>query len=110
MARGVWLRASRLFRVRGDGLGLRDPAFDATGQSDFLADLVGGGGLEVCDLPIMEDAEIVELLFDRRRDPDKLLQVVGDAARAGQRLELALVLRKLFHDRLRRRAGIDSAL
>ena len=32
----------------------------------------------------MEDAEIVELLLDRRRDVVELLEIVGDAARTGQ--------------------------
>ncbi len=40
-------------------LGLRDPAFHAAGQADFLADLVRGIGAEPGDLPIMEDAEVV---------------------------------------------------
>ena len=61
-------RARSLFGFGGEFLRLGDPAVDAAGQSDLFADLVGGVGAELGDLPVVEDAEIVELLLDRRRD------------------------------------------
>src|SRR5258708_29590962 len=75
----------------GEFLGLCDPAFHAAGQSDLLADLVRGLGRERGDLPIVEDAEVVELLLDRGRDMGELLEVVGDAARAGEDLVTRIV-------------------
>src|SRR5579864_9251486 len=62
-------------------LGLGDPALHAARQADVLADLVGRIGPERGDLPIVEDADVVELLLDRGRDMAKLLEVVGDATR-----------------------------
>ena len=41
---------------------------------------------ELGDLRVVEDAEVVELLLDRRRHAGKLLEIVGNAARTGQRL------------------------
>jgi hypothetical protein len=35
----------------------------------------------------VEDAEVVKLLLDRRRDTGKLFEIVGNAARPRQRLE-----------------------
>ncbi len=101
-------RREILFRFRGDRLGLGDPAVDALRQSDFVADFRSGCGLEIGELPEMEDAEIVELLLDRRRHMRELLQIVGNAARSGQSLEL-VVLRQILNDRRRRGADIDAA-
>src|SRR5262245_20497872 len=54
-----------------------NPAFHAAGQADFLADLVRRLRSETGDLPIVENAEIVELLLDRRRDMREFLEIVG---------------------------------
>src|SRR6202030_1888571 len=56
----------RLFRFRRQLLRLGDPAFDAAGKPDLLADIVGGGRRQFGDLRVVEDAEVVELLLDRR--------------------------------------------
>src|SRR5580700_9009499 len=66
----------------GKLLGLRDPAFHAAGQPDLLADPVRGLGRERGNLPVVEDAEVVEFLLDRGRDVGELLEVVGNAAGA----------------------------
>src|SRR5882724_13004126 len=66
----------------GELFRLGDPAFDAGRQADFLADLLGIRPAKLGELPVVENAEIVELLFDRRRDMRQLLQVVRDAARS----------------------------
>src|SRR5262252_3045807 len=68
-------------------LGLGDPAVDATRQAYLFANIVGGGGAEAGDLPVMEDAEVVELFLNRRRHPGKLLEVVCDPARTGKCLK-----------------------
>src|SRR5438876_1061743 len=52
-----WLFCRQLFR-------LGDPAFHAAGESNLLADLVGGVGTKSCDLPVVEDAEVVKLFLD----------------------------------------------
>src|SRR5665213_1961577 len=77
----------RLLGFRGQFLGLLDPTIDAAGQAHFLADVVRGLLVELGNLRVVEDAEIVELLFDRRRYAGQLLEVVGNAARTGQLLE-----------------------
>src|SRR6476620_465351 len=76
-----------LFRFGGQRLGLGHPGIRAAGQTDLFADLVRGGMIELGELPVMEDAEVVELLLDRARHARELLQVVGGAARTGQTLE-----------------------
>src|ERR1700693_2933721 len=70
----------------GEFLGLCDPTLHAAGQSHLLADLVRGLGPERGDLPIVEDAEIVQLLFDRGRYVGELLEIVGDPTGAGKHL------------------------
>src|SRR5580704_7105844 len=86
----------------GELLGLRDPALHAARQADLLADPVRGLGRESGDLPVVEDAEIVELLLDRGRDVGELLEVVGDAT--GSREDLVTGAlgrgRQVFGDRL----------
>ena len=62
---------------------LGDPALDAAGKSDFLADLLGVRIVQLGKLRVVEHAEIVELLLDRARHARQLLQIVGDAARPG---------------------------
>ena len=56
---------------------------------------MGGLLVELGDLRIVEDAEIVELLLDRRRNAGQLLEIVGDAARPGQLLEAEIGERRL---------------
>src|SRR5260221_3331895 len=101
--------------LRGQFLGLADPAVDAARQTDLFADTVGGLFIECGDLRIVEDAKIVELLFDRRRNTGQLFEIVGDAARAGQRLESEIAERGccrhlLRDDRLFGSADIDAHL
>src|SRR5882724_6181161 len=95
----------------GQLFGLGDPTLDAAGQSDLFANVVSRFRAELGDLRVMEDAEVVELLLDRRRNAGELLQVVGDAARAGQRLKaetLFLGLRQILDDRLLGRTQVDA--
>src|SRR5262249_54102857 len=83
-------------------LGLGDPAIDAARQADLFAHIVGGGRAEARNLPVMEDAHIVELFLNRRRHPGKLLKVVRDPARPGQRLKaksIGLFRRNLLGER-----------
>src|SRR5262245_29061650 len=96
------LLCAQLFR-------LRDPAFHPAGQSNFLADLAGSVGAEPCNLPIVEDPEIVELLLDGGRYMVKFREIVGDAARAGQHLVAGPLggRGQLFHDRFGRGARVD---
>src|SRR5689334_7995260 len=94
-------------------LGLYDPAIDAAGQSDLFADVVRGLRIELGDLREVEDAEVVELLLDRRRHAGQLLEIVCNTARARQLLEAEIAGRgrgrNLFlHDRLFGSAGIDA--
>src|SRR3569832_396848 len=81
----------------GQLFGLGDPAGDAAGQTDLLADIVGGLLVELGDLRVVEDAEVVELLLDRARNAGELLEVVGNAARTGKLLE-AEIARRLRRD------------
>jgi hypothetical protein len=62
-------------------LGLRDPTFHPAGQSNLFTDLMGSFWSETRDLPVMEDAEIIELFLDRRRHVMKFLEIVGDTTR-----------------------------
>src|ERR1700674_5630239 len=93
-------------------LGLGDPPLDPAGEPDSLADLVGVLRGDLGDLPEMEDAEIVEHLLDGRRYARELLEVVGDPARTGQRLETVAdrLRRHLLEDRLLGRAEIGAKL
>src|SRR5215470_17882902 len=86
--------------LRSQLLRLGNPAFHAAGQPDFLADLVRGLGSKTRDLPVVEDAKIVELFLDRGRDMPKLLEVVGNATRPGQHLIAGVVgsRRQLLHN------------
>src|SRR5712671_5836008 len=61
--------ALTLFGFRGHRLGLGHPAVGATWQPDLFADLVRGIVIEFGELPVMEDAEVVELLLDRAAPP-----------------------------------------
>src|SRR3954471_1922822 len=93
-------------------LGLGDPAADAAGQTDLFANVVRGLLVQFGELLIMEDAEVVELLLDGRRDAGELLEIVRLAARTGQRL-VADVFRlrrrgHRFRNRLFGRAEVDA--
>ena len=68
-------------------LGLGDPALNTARQTHFFADVMRGGGRELGKLRVVEDAKIVELLLDRRRNAGEFLEVVGNAARTGKLLE-----------------------
>src|SRR5215471_17345650 len=96
--------------LRGQFLRLRDPALDPGRESDLLADRAGCFGPEPCDLPIMEDAEIVELLLDRGRDVMELFEIIGDAARTGENLVARPFSRwrQFIRNRFGRRPGIDA--
>src|SRR3979411_1439089 len=97
------------FGFAGHRLGLGHPAVGAAWQSDFFADLVRGIVVEFGQLPVMEDAEVVELLLDRAGYAGELLEIVGGAARPGQTLERRRLRRHrdFFADGMRRRADID---
>src|SRR5437016_11365348 len=79
--------ALALFGFRGHRLGLGHPAVGATWQSDLFADLVRGVVIEFGQLPVMEDAEVVELLLDRAGHSGELLEIVCGAARPRKTLE-----------------------
>src|SRR5215218_2818139 len=79
--------AYQLFRFRGHCLGLGNPAIGAARKSDLFTDLVRGVVIEFGELPVLEDAEVVELLLDRTRYAGELLEVVGGATRTSQTLE-----------------------
>src|ERR1051325_12035595 len=80
---------------------LGDPALDAAGKPDFLADLLGIRRIELGKLRVVEHAEIVEPLLDRAGYTRQLLEIVSDAARTWQRLKARcrLLGRELFDDR-----------
>src|SRR6185503_768726 len=56
-------------------------------KTNLFANLVRGIVVELGELPVVEDAEVVELLLDRTRHAGELLEVVGGAARTGKTLE-----------------------
>src|SRR6185437_4724441 len=96
----------------GHRLGLGDPAVGAARKSDLFTDLVRGGVVEFGELPIVEDAEIVELLLDRAGHAGELLEVVGRAARTGQALEAGgrRSRRDFLAHRLRRGTDVDAGI
>src|SRR5262249_5628709 len=79
--------------LRRQFLGLCDPAVDTTGQADLFADIMRGLLIENGDLRIVEDAKIVELLFDRRRNAWQLFEIVRHAARTRKLLEAQIARR-----------------
>src|SRR3954469_14376061 len=96
--------------LRSQLLRMANPAFHAARQPDLLADLVRGLGSKARDLPVVEDAEIVELLLDRGRDMPELLEVVGNSAWPGEHLVAGVIGggRQLLHDRLSGRTDVDA--
>ena len=69
--------------------GLGDPAvaLDAAAELQVVVDLLDLFRRHRGDLPIMEDAGIIELLDDLRADAVQLGEIVRRAARRGQQLE-----------------------
>src|SRR5882724_5703134 len=108
--RNVPASALTLFGFRGHRLG--HPAVGATWQSDLFADLVRGVVIEFGELPVMEDAEVVELLLDRAGHAGELLEIVGGTARPGKTLEGRRLWRHrdFLADGMSRRADIDAGI
>src|SRR5205823_1095809 len=104
--------AYQLFRFRGQRLGLRDPGIGPARKTNLFADLVRGIVVELGELPVVEDAEVVELLLDRTRHAGELLEVVGGAARPGQALEAGRLgsCRNFLAGRLDRGADVDAVV
>src|SRR3981081_116698 len=102
--------ALTLFGFRGHRLGLGHPAVGATWQSALFADMVRGVVIEFGELPVMEDAEVVELLLDRAGHAGAVLAGGGRAERAGPALEACGLgsCRDFFAHRMRRGADIDA--
>src|SRR5260370_627082 len=96
--------------LRSQLLRMGNPAFHAAGQPGLLADLVRGLAAKVSDLPVVEDAKIVEFLLDRGRDMPELLEVVGNSAWPGEHLVAGVISGggQLLHDRLSGRADVDA--
>src|SRR5689334_13117000 len=65
-----------LLGFRSECPGLGDPGVGAARKPNLFADLVGGLVIKLGELPIMEDAEIVEFLLDRTGDARQLLEIV----------------------------------
>src|SRR5690349_2168747 len=105
-------RSYILFRFRGQRLGLGDPAIGTARKSDLFTDLVRGVVIEFGELPVVEDAEVVELLLDRTRHAGELLEVVGGAARTCQTLEALLMRRSgdFLAGRVGGRTDIDAGI
>src|SRR6201996_394840 len=101
-----------LFRFSGKRLGLGHPGIGAGRQTDFFADLVGGVVVEFGELPVVEDAEVVELLLDGAGHAGELLEVVRRATWAGEALEAGSLRRgrNFFAYRLRGGADIDAGI
>src|SRR5262249_5113383 len=92
-------------------LGLSNPAVDAAGQTDFFAHFIGGGRAQSGTFPEVENAEVIELLLDCRRDAMQLLEVIRNAAGARQTLEpeptISLLRRNVLDYRRFSRADVD---
>src|SRR5258705_11103370 len=96
--------------LRSQLLRMGNPAFHAARQPDLLADLVRSLAAKVRDLPVVEDAKIVEFLLDRGRDMPELLEVVGNSAWPGKHLVAGVIGGggQLLHHRLSGRADVDA--
>src|SRR6185295_15757155 len=93
-------------------LGLGNPAIGAARKSNLFTDLVRGVVIEFGELPVVEDAEVVELLLDRTRYAGELLEVVGGATRPSQTLEAGRLRcrRNLLAGRLDGGADIEAVV
>ena len=94
------------------GLSRDDAALERVGVS---MGTTMGEERQLGDLRVVKDADVVELLLDRRRHASELLEVVGNAARSGQRLEAESLLVRLSgqrfdDDRLGRSADVNAKL
>src|SRR6185437_3524972 len=101
--------------LRRQFLRLGDPAVDAAGKPNFFAEIVSGFRVELGELRIVEDTEIVQLLFNRWRDAGQLLEIIRTATRPGQLLEAKITgcrcrRYRLGNDRLLGRADINAHL
>src|SRR5262249_46333149 len=97
--------------IGAQSLSLGDPPADTARQAAPLADVGGSFRAQAGNLAIMENGQIVELLLDRWRHADKLLEVVGHAPRTGQLLEsdaFRLFLRQFLAERLLGGADVDA--
>ena len=98
--------------------GLGDPAvaLDAAVQLEVAVELGDVARLHGGELPVVEDAGLVELLLELRADAVELGQIVRSAARGGEALELLacsagggrIVRRQLLGDRVLGGADIDA--
>jgi len=104
--------AYQLFRFRGQRLGLGNPGIGAARKTNLFTDLVRGIVVEFGELPVVEDAEVVELLLDRTRYAGELLEVVGGATRTGQTLEAGRLgcCRNFLAGRLSGGADVDAVV
>src|SRR3954468_10742608 len=102
----------QLFRFGGQRLGLGNPGIGAARKTDLFTDLVRGIVVELGELPVVEDAEVVELLLDRTRDAGELLEVVGGAARTSKALEAGRLRsrRNFLAGRLSGGADVDAMI
>src|ERR1700744_1663474 len=112
MTAGTGPAVQNLFRLGGERLGLGDPGVGAARETDLFPDLVRGVVIELGELPVVEDAEVVELLLDCTRHAGQLLEVVGGAAGTGEALEPACRRRgrDFFGDGLRGSTDVDARI
>ena len=111
-ARGRKGPASALFGFGGQCLGLSHPTIGPRRKPDFFADMVRGVVIEFGQLPVMENAEVVELLLDRAGHAGELLEIVGAAARPRKTLEAGGLRRRrnFLAGRLCGGTDVDSGL
>src|ERR1700677_354820 len=108
-----WSRPTRsLFGLGGHRLGMGHPAIGSARKSGLFADLVRGVVIEFGELPVMEDAEVVELLLDRAGHAGELLEIVGRAPRPGETLEARGLrcCRNFLADGMSRCADVDAGI
>src|ERR1700733_1448008 len=102
-----------LFRFSGKRLGLGHPGVGAGRKTNLFANLVRRIVIQFGQLPVVEDAEIVELLLDRAGHAGELLEIVRRTARARQALEAGSLRRgggSLLDDRTGRSADVDAGI
>src|SRR5580692_11259614 len=102
-----------LFRFSGKRLGLGHPSVCAARKADLFADLVGRIVIEFGQLPVVENAEIVELLLNGAGHAGELLEIVGRTARTRQTLEAGSLRRggrSLLVNRTGRGTDVDASI